>query len=105
VSERVDLLGDDLVHVQHVQPPVDISLHDAVAPTAEPTQHVKGLCSICTTKAAAEKCLHCNRVVCREHFWIMLGLCKGCATEEERQRALEGPPRKSFDLDIKWIED
>ncbi len=105
MSDRVDLLGDDLVHVQRIQAPADVSLQDAVTTTAGPNMPPKGPCSICVTKDAAEKCLHCNQAVCREHFWIMLGLCKSCATEEELQSAREGTHRPRPDLDIKWVEE
>lgn len=105
MSDRVDLLGDDLVHVQRVQPPADVSLHDAVPSTREPSTPTKGLCALCSEKDAVERCLHCQRSVCREHFWIMLGLCKSCATEEELEVARQGTNRPRPDLDIKWVEE
>ena len=105
MSDRVDLLGDDLVHVQRVQPPTETSLRDAVAATPEAAPSANGLCELCTEKGAAERCLHCARGVCREHFWIMLGLCKSCATEDEVKVAREGTNRPRPDLDIKWVEE
>jgi hypothetical protein len=106
VTGRVDLLGDDLVRVERAQAPVDVSLHDALNPAVTtPTRPTRGACNICREKEAAERCLHCEQVVCREHFWIMLGLCKSCATEEELEKSREGPTRPPPDLDIKWVED
>ncbi len=50
-------------------------------------------------------CSHaCDRDACREDYWLMLGLCRECLTEEElaEARHREKPPPE---LDIKWVED
>lgn len=103
-ESRVDLLGDDLVRVERETTPVDVSLHDATTP-AVPTERPRGLCGLCNAKDAQERCLHCERDVCREHYWIMLGLCKSCATEDELRAARAGEHRPRPDLDIKWVDD
>ena len=37
------------------------------------------LCMICGTRPAADSCSMCGRVVCREHFDPLTGLCTACS--------------------------
>lgn len=108
----VDLIGDDLVRVRHEHP----------APTLEPETPKQaaeawsrsladtpatdlGTCVQCNQRPARLRCLNCQRAVCLDDAWTMLGLCKACLTPDEMRLAREGAHRKRPDLDIKWIED
>lgn len=105
VERGVDLLGDGLVRVEREEPIHDPSLGEATAQHAAPDPPPTGPCELCRESPAAARCVHCRRAACRDHFWIMLGLCHGCATEEEMRQAREGGLRKRPRLDIKWIEE
>jgi hypothetical protein len=100
----VDLLGDGLVQVENAEAPKEPG---AIEPTTQANLPARNLgpCSVCQEKPGQERCVHCEKPACREHYWVMLGLCKVCATEDEMKAAREGAHRKRPDLEIKWIED
>lgn len=58
-------------------PPTNAAL-DAWAKDLRPA---KGGCHICQRDARGT-CGSCERPVCSSHSWIMLGVCRECATED-----------------------
>lgn len=95
----IDLLRDDLLRLSERAP-------DATPAPAPPARSVElGPCRMCHERSATARCLNCDEPVCKEHHWVMLGLCKGCATPDELSAAREGANRPRPDLGIKWIED
>ncbi len=44
---------------------------------------VSGLCQICESRTARERCDNCGTLVCAEHFDRGLGLCADCAARAD----------------------
>ncbi|MFC7230406.1 hypothetical protein ACFQMM_01745 [Saliphagus sp. GCM10025308] len=40
---------------------------------------VSGLCQICETRSAEERCDNCGALVCQVHYQEGVGLCANCA--------------------------
>ena len=95
----VDLLQD----VMRFDVPVPPAEDAGPAPT--PTKAPSGeTCARCKDRPGTQRCYQCERWVCRDDHWIMLGLCKDCATPGDNQAARE-TSRAPPDLGIKWIEE
>lgn len=41
---------------------------------------VSGLCQVCETEPAVERCKHCGALVCSEHYDREYGACLDCAS-------------------------
>ena len=78
---------------------------DAPPAEAQPATTDLSPCAICDARSAIQRCIQCERPVCRDDVWTMLGLCKQCATEDEVRKVREGSKRPRPDLGIKWIQD
>ena len=44
-----------------------------------------GACHVCQ-RPARGACGSCGRPACSSHSWVMLGVCRACATEDRMQR-------------------
>jgi hypothetical protein len=42
---------------------------------------VEGLCQICESNEAVDRCERCSALVCDRHFDTTTGFCANCATE------------------------
>ncbi|SDJ66851.1 hypothetical protein [Natronorubrum texcoconense] len=54
---------------------------------------VSGLCQICESRPAQERCANCGTLACDVHFEDPKELCVQCATQAD-------PSRQSDDVDI-----
>jgi hypothetical protein len=54
---------------------------------------VSGLCQICESKQAQERCANCGTFACEQHYERGLGVCADCAAQGQ-------PDRRSDDVDI-----
>jgi hypothetical protein len=110
----VDLLRDGLIAFAEDEAPdsnadLDAWVEEAVAagkeiPEPKTSRAASGPCRLCRERAAVLVCVQCQRDVCREDSWPMMGLCRECAppeaVEEIRNAAKPRP-----ELGIKWVED
>lgn len=101
----VDLLRDGLLRLEHEAPPPSVEAQDPDAEPPPTRRPPEGACALCGERPAAERCVHCERAVCADEYWVMFGLCRECLTEDEMRRAHEERRRPRPDLGIKWIED
>lgn len=108
----VDLIGDDLVRVRQEHPtptlepatPKQAAQAWSASLAATPPTDL-GTCVRCHQRPARLRCVNCQRAVCLDDAWTMLGLCKECLTPDEMRTARQGGHLKRPDLGIKWIED
>lgn len=64
--------------------------HDVNLPgTKTDDMPVEGTCKICTVRPAAYRCINCGKNACISCFWVMLGTCKECVTEEQLKKIKE----------------
>lgn len=54
---------------------------------------ISGLCQICESRQAQERCPNCGTLACEVHYESEMGLCADCATQAQ-------PDRQSDDVDI-----
>jgi hypothetical protein len=107
----VDLLQDGLLRfhaTSQPDPTSELETYRALADATkqpEPATAPQCTCALCKTRPATQRCLHCDKSVCRDDWWTMIGLCNECATEDEVAAAREGRDRKRPDLGIKWVEE
>lgn len=47
---------------------------------------VSGLCQICESRQAQERCDNCGNLVCAQHYEGGLGLCADCAAQAQPER-------------------
>lgn len=101
----IDLLRDDLLRIQEsAEPePTDRRLAEPLA-VPGPAESL-GTCGLCGARPAVRRCLNCETPACKDDYWVMMGLCKRCATPAELQAARDGSLRPRPDLGIKWVED
>lgn len=111
----VDLIRDDLIRFarEEADEPTNAELEAWAAqahaqgkelPEPPKARRPQGPCRLCQERPSAHRCVSCDRDACREDYWIMLGLCRDCLTEEELRTARERERRPPA-LDIKWVED
>ncbi|MBI2077822.1 MAG: hypothetical protein HYT80_05550 [Euryarchaeota archaeon] len=98
----VDLLQDELVRFVTPATPTMTAAEAAARPDAPPAG---ARCARCNERPATKRCFQCERWVCKDDIWTMLGLCKDCATTADNRAAREGASRARPDLGIKWIEE
>ncbi len=57
-------------------------------------------------RKARYACYACGAFVCSGHHWVMLGVCRGCASAEDVHALRETRSSQRFKelLGIKWIE-
>lgn len=48
---------------------------------------VSGLCEICQTARATDRCPRCGTIVCTEHFDSQYGYCLECARTAQKSEA------------------
>ncbi len=111
----VDLLRDELIRFERQgdEQPTNQELEEWAAqarakgnelPEPPKARRPEGPCRLCQERPSAHRCVACDRDACREDYWVMLGLCRECLTEEELAEARhreKTPP----ELDIKWVEE
>ncbi|OVE84378.1 hypothetical protein [Natronolimnobius baerhuensis] len=44
---------------------------------------VSGLCQICESRPAEERCENCGTLACEQHYERAMGLCADCATQAQ----------------------
>ena len=54
---------------------------------------VSGLCQICESQPAQERCANCGTLACTDHYEAGAGICVECAAQAD-------PSRQSEDVDI-----
>ncbi len=61
---------------------------------------------VATPRRARYVCLACHGFVCSGHQWIMLGVCRACASDADVRALQGGGGSQSFKelLGIKWVE-
>ncbi|MCU4974816.1 hypothetical protein OB955_19025 [Halobacteria archaeon AArc-m2/3/4] len=47
---------------------------------------VSGLCQICESRPAQERCPNCGTLACEQHYEEGLGLCADCAAQAQPGR-------------------
>ena len=55
----------------------------------EDEEPVEGTCEICELRDAEYRCIRCGKIACMSCFWVMLGICKECITEEKMKELKE----------------
>ena len=70
----------------------------ASAPAPEPA--AEGVCAICRTRRAKDKCTLCGKPTCAADLWIMLRLCRACADERAVERGQRGAKPEAGN----WLE-
>lgn len=53
-------------------------------PPAEPLS--PGVCPLCRARPARQPCRACGQAVCADDLWVMLGLCRSCASDRDVAR-------------------
>jgi hypothetical protein len=102
---EVDLIQDGLLRVEREKPESESPFPPRLDSAVQTPAHTpSGICPVCNERPSNRHCLHCDRDVCAQDHWVMLGLCKTCVTKKEMADARE-PTLRRPDLDIKWIED
>jgi len=66
--------------------PQNFSLPDAAAPETVPA----GLCALCKTRPLRDHCVQCGRAACAADLWVMLRLCRTCASDDDVERGQRG---------------
>ena len=46
-----------------------------------------GMCGLCVTRPARGTCAMCGRGACAADLWVMLRLCRSCASERDMERS------------------
>lgn len=69
-------------------------------PTSEPAADDAATCHA-DERDAKYHCKQCGRGACAQHFWVMFGLCRECATQD-RVGAIHREKRPE---DRNWLED
>lgn len=101
---EIDLLQDGLLNLEREKPESESPFPKLDAVLTEPPRQPSGTCPICNERESNRHCIHCDRDVCAQDHWVMLGLCKTCVTRKEMDEARNPEPKRP-DLDIKWIEE
>lgn len=60
---------------------------------------VSGLCQICSTNPATERCESCGTLACENHFERRLAVCIECARDREGGEGIERSPNEHPDVD------
>ena len=55
----------------------------------EQEDKIEGTCHVCEIRDAKHRCIRCGNIACLACFWIMLGICKECITEEKMKELKE----------------
>ncbi len=71
------------------------------AGTARPDKEAKGkdgqpgkdTCGMCGQRRPQYQCVQCKRPTCAADYWVMLALCRDCASEERVRRFRTGTGR------------
>ncbi len=71
----------------------------ASSPSASPAS-APGLCAVCGTRPAKDKCTSCGRPACAADLWIMLRLCRACASDGDVERGQRGAKPEAGN----WLE-
>ena len=50
---------------------------------------VTGLCQICESRTAVERCDNCGTLACEQHYERSLGLCADCAATAQPGRDID----------------
>lgn len=58
------------------------------APTPEPV--AAGICALCKTRPSRGHCVQCGRAACAADLWVMLRLCRTCASDDDVERGQRG---------------
>jgi len=45
-------------------------------------KNISGKCRICHERPAQYRCIKCGTEVCATHYWLLLGLCKKCVSDD-----------------------
>lgn len=69
-------------------------------PGAGTTPLAQGLCQLCTTRPARGSCAMCGRSACAADLWVMLRLCRDCASDDAVARGQRGAKPE----DRNWLE-
>ncbi len=74
-------------------------------PTLTPTTtstaaSARGLCQLCGTRPPRGTCALCGRSVCAADLWVMLRLCRDCASDDAVARGQRGAKPE----DRNWLE-
>ena len=64
----------------------DLRLPAAPGPVSGPTS----TCALCGTRAAKGTCTSCGRPACAADLWVMLRLCRACASDADVARGQRG---------------
>ena len=64
---------------------------------------VSGLCQICESKPAQERCDNCGTLACEQHYERETGLCADCASQA-RPGSGEGDPVTNPDPDHEDVD-
>ena len=51
---------------------------------------VTGLCQICESRTAIDRCDNCGTLACEQHYERSLSLCADCATKAQPGRDRDG---------------
>ncbi|ELY54376.1 hypothetical protein C491_19464 [Natronococcus amylolyticus DSM 10524] len=54
---------------------------------------ISGLCQICESEPAQERCANCGTLTCKKHYEPGPGLCTDCVAQGQ-------PDRQSDDVDV-----
>ena len=64
--------------------------NDLSAPLRADPAGPAGLCGVCLTRAARDRCTSCGQPACAADLWIMLRLCRRCASDGDVERGQRG---------------
>ncbi|MEK6975223.1 MAG: hypothetical protein AABY18_02660 [Candidatus Thermoplasmatota archaeon] len=67
----------------------------AVEPPPSSNAASNGMCSLCATRPARGTCAMCGRAACAADLWIMLRLCRTCASDRDVERGQRGAQPES----------
>jgi hypothetical protein len=59
----------------------------AATPSAAASASAQGLCALCLTRPSRGTCAMCGRGACAADLWVMLRLCRSCASERDMERS------------------
>lgn len=59
-----------------------------------------GLCQLCATRPARGSCAMCGRHACAADLWVMLRLCRDCASDDAVARGQRGAKPEATN----WLE-
>lgn len=74
--------------------------NQALQEWAKPAPQHDGTCHLCKSPARL-RCRQCNKGACGKDSWVMLGLCRTCATEERMRLAHDHQRTVGDD----WLKD